>query len=106
MIAYSERGIVHDGESRGKVLAVRAILLLNSDGSMTRWQAAALREAERAGLKISGVVLAASQHKRQVGMRNSGYYALATAARFRNPWMKSEPVDQVFAASTPILNVA
>ena len=72
---------------------------------MTRWQSAAVREAERTGLSVSGVLLAASPNRRQVEGRNLGYYALAKAARFRNPWTKSEPLDEALAASVPVLNL-
>lgn len=87
------------------MLPLRAILLLNSDGYITRWQAAAIREAEQAGLSISGVLFAASQNKRQVGIRNLGYYSLAASARLRNPWMKTEFAAHVLAASVPMLEV-
>lgn len=84
---------------------MRAILLLNSDGFIARWQAAALREAERVGLSVSGVMLATSQIKRSVGIRNLGYYGLATTVRFRNPWMTLESACHVLAASVPTVKV-
>jgi hypothetical protein len=74
---------------------VKAILLLNSDGSLTRWQAAALQEAKRSGLSISGILLTASQNKRKVHSGVVGYYAIASLAQVGNPWTKRQSSTEV-----------
>jgi len=84
---------------------VKAILLLNSNGSLTRWQADALREAKRSGLLITGILLAASQNKRKIHSGVFGYYTIASFAQFGNPWMKRRSSTEVLDDSLSVLKV-